>query len=271
MVVYVEYVIIDNMVLTYCIACIAYRLAGVRVRKLRALLAAVIGTGVAFGYPFLPTGWAVAVKVALAAALSVILFGRRAVRGGLYFLLVTAAFGGALFGIGYLCTASVRAALLAPLDIPAGLIVGAGGALYLVFRRAVRGLHRRARTEAVRLTVTWRGITAECETILDTGNNVTDGKTGLPVVVLTARTTVRLLSDEELTAFLLGRCALGRPSVMAGAGGRQKILLLEGAVVTLYTDKYANILDDVTPGLSMLPSRYGAIVHPAAIRSAKPV
>ena len=275
MVVYVEYVIIDNTVLTYCIALIAYRLAGMRPSRLRALFAALIGTGVALGYPFLSAVWAIwLIKLGLAALLSLVLFAgkrrsggqvRQVLRDGAYFMLSTAVFGGALFFVGYLYTGSARQALLSPVDFPVGLVVAAGWLVFAAAKRLTVRVRRRRQTQTVALCVEWRGRTADCEGILDTGNGVFDPQSGLPVAVLTARTTVRLLGDEQLTAFLLGR-GDGRWLDASGAGGKQKILLIEDATISLYTGEDKNILYDVTPGLSLMRSPYGAILHPSAFK-----
>lgn len=274
MVVYVEYVIIDNFVLTYYIAVIAYRLLRLRPRRWRAAAAALIGTGAALAYPLLDAVWAVwLMRLALAVALSAVLFvPGHAVRGGLYFLLSTAVFGGALFFLGYLLTGSAAAATLQPLSVPVAVPVLAGAVLYRAVRRAFTAVRRRTAAETIRLKVERRGKSVVCDGLLDTGNGVFDEHTGLPVVVLTARTTVRLLSDEEFAAFAFGGKGAppGRWIGVSGAGGTQKILLVQDVRIALYTGRDRNILNDVAAGLSLIRSPYGAIVGPAVLRESEP-
>ena len=274
MVVYVEYVIIDNFVLTYCIAVIAYRLSGLRPRRWRAAIAALIGTGAALFYPLLDAVWAVwLMRLALAVALSAVLFvPGHAVRGGLYFLLSTAVFGGALFLLGYLLTGSAAMATLQPLSVPVAVPVLAGAAVYCAVRRAFTAVRRRTAAETIRLKVERGDRRVVCDGLIDTGNGVFDDRTGLPVVVLTARTTVRLLSDEEFAALLTGGRGAppGRWIGASGAGGQQKILLARDVRIALYTGRDKNILNDVAAGLSLIRSPYGAIVGPAVLRASEP-
>lgn len=271
MVVYVEYVIIDNTVITYCIAMLAYRLAGVRPKRRRALLAAVVGTAVALCYPLLKAAWAIwLLKLGLAAVLSCILFvPGRVVRGGLFFVLSTAIFGGVTFLAGFLLTGSAVKALVQPLDFPLALPLLAGWGTYAIGRKLTASVRRRRNVQTVRLSVTRRGRTVDCEAIVDTGNTVLDGD-GLPVIVFTARVTAKLLDDSEFTAVLLGREPEGgRYITAAGAGGKQKILTVRDAEITLYLGADKNIVKDVTPGLSLMRSPYGAIVPPAAVKGAE--
>ena len=271
MVVYIEYVVIDNTVITYCIAMLAYRLAGIRPRRWRAAVASVVGTAAALCYPLLGAAWAIwLLKLGLAVVLACILFvPGRVVRGGLFFLLSTAVFGGVTFLVGYLLTGSATKALVQPLDIPLAVPLLAGWGTYVLGRKLTAVVRRRRQTQTVRLSVTRRGRTVDCEAIVDTGNTVLDGD-GLPVVVFTARVTAKILDDSEFTAVLLGRePAGGKYITAAGAGGKQKILTVPDAEIALYIGADKNIVKDVTPGLSLLRSPYGAILPSAAVKDAE--
>ena len=270
MVVYVEYVIADNFVMTYNIALLSYRLSGMRPNKLRAAVAALTGTGAAFGYVFVGEVWAIwLLRLGLAAVLSAVLFASRNIlKGALWFIASTAVFGGAVFAAGYLLTGSAEEATLCPFDIPVALPVAAGAGIYAAARRAAVSLRRRRSADVVRITVEWRGKRVSCDGLIDTGNGVFDDRTGLPVIIFTAAPTVKLLSDEEFAAFITGgKAPPGRRMEISGAGGRQKILLVQNARISLYTGENENIINDVAAGLSLIRSPYGAILGAAAVKA----
>ena len=50
--VYIEYVVLDNFTITFLIAALTYKIMLKRVAKLRSVIAATVGTGVAVAYPF---------------------------------------------------------------------------------------------------------------------------------------------------------------------------------------------------------------------------
>ena len=78
--VYIEFVIIDNLVLTSSIAGLSYAACGKRVHKRRTAAAAAIGTVISVFYPFwdLITPLLVAAKIAVGLLLGILLFARAA-------------------------------------------------------------------------------------------------------------------------------------------------------------------------------------------------
>ena len=74
--VYIEFVIIDNMVVTSLAACLSYGFTGTRVRKIRVAVAAVAGTVVSVFYPFwsMPTPLIILAKLFVGVVLSAVLY-----------------------------------------------------------------------------------------------------------------------------------------------------------------------------------------------------
>ena len=76
--VYIEYVIIDNFVITFMIAALTYKLMLKHVAKLRSAIAAVVGTAIAIAYPFVYNDvLVIVIKLGLWVALSFCLQANR--------------------------------------------------------------------------------------------------------------------------------------------------------------------------------------------------
>lgn len=275
--VYIEYVIIDNFVLTYCICALSHRLIRTRGRFWRDILASLVGTAVAVFYPFIGNAYAtVAVKIALCAVLTLICYPpKRFLRGAASLLLTTFLFGGAMFCIGYIRYGDVRRALTLPAaDLPLGAVVGAGLVVLFLFRRLVTRRHKIADCAALtgRIDIAYNGFTVSCTAFLDSGNRVCDTVTGLPVVVLGMRVGMKLLTDEQLSQVMLGKpVAGGRFEPFHTLSGQGKMLVVKPQKITLYVKDKANILDNVMLGLSFSRFRdaeeYDAILSPTVLET----
>lgn len=274
--VYIEYVIIDNWVFTYCICALSHRLTRTRGRFWRDGLAAVIGTVVAVFYPFLENAYlTLTVKLVLCAGMTLICYPpRRFLRGTAGILAATCLFGGVMFGAGFMRYGNVQMALSLPVaDFPLGLVVGVGIAVYFPIRRLVVKYHKRAdcADSTAQLSVEYNGVTVSCTAFLDSGNRIYDSRSGLPVIVLGMRVGVKLLSDEQLT-----RLAMGKP-IRGGhfesyrvVGGRGKLFLVKPNRITLYRTDKANTIDNAMVGLSLTrftdAEEYDALLNPALLK-----
>ena len=274
--VYIEYVIIDNMVLTYAISDLTYRiLLGLPSRK-RCLLCSVVATVVAVWYPFVKNNVAlIAIKVVLLIVLGCILFiGKsRFVLGCIVFLLLTFAFGGAVFAVNYLILPEV-VGINAPIgDFSLGLIVVLCVALWLLARKVF------IKTNKARLIsdcmypfqVSIAGKIVSLNGFIDTGNRLFDSVSGLPIVVVRASKIMECFTDEQLCAMVVGgKVSVGRKShyitYTTVAGGNNRMLLIEPDFFRVKTKRgYDN--KSVMVGISFSPirddDRCDAILHPS--------
>ena len=279
--IYVEYVILDNFTITFLISALTYRIMLKRVEKLRSLIAATIGTGIALVYPFIESNILVfVVKFGLWVVLSLILFAgkRKPLLCSVTFLALTFLFGGVMFGINYfVCGDAYSAMRVSPFDFPVSLIIICVCACCFSVKRLSVCFHRVKDVSGViyDFAVTLFGETIELRGLMDTGNRLYDEKNGLPIVVVWIGSLVGILNDEQLVAITSGN---GK-SVQHGArykniatvvkGG--KILLLKPDSFVLYSDKGEHILYDVTVGVSFVPLNdsieYDAILHPSLIQN----
>ncbi len=242
--VYIEIVILDNLVATSCIAALSYASLGIRVSVFRTALAAISGTIVSLSYPYwnMPIVLVIIARLAIGCALGVILFLglEKTVVGVLVFLLQTCLVGGICYFAAGFFAGGERAYI--PYALPSCV-----AALAFFGLRGIIRLTSAKRTQAgykYDVAVTIRGRTAAMKGYLDTGNSLSDDVTRLPIVI------VKLSSLDA---------AFGR-SVVAGSitgckrittvGGRGKIFLIRPDEFRLYSTAVGNKHRDVMLGVA---------------------
>ena len=282
--VYIEYVALDNFTITFLIAALTYRIMLKHVAKLRSLVAATIGTGVALAYPFIESNiFVIIVKTGLWVVLSLVLFAgkRKPLLCAVTFLALTFLFGGGMFGINYfVCGDTYSAMRTSSFDFPVSIIVICMCACWFSVKKLAIRFHRIKDVSGAvyNFSVTIFGETLELRGLMDTGNRLYDENNGLPIVVLWIGSLVGILSNEQFIAITSGN---GK-SVQRGARYKSistatksgKILLLKPDSFVLYSDKGEHILYDVTVGVSFVPLNdsieYDAILHPTLIQNYRP-
>ncbi len=278
--VYIEYVILDNFVITYMLAALTYRILLKRVAKLRTLIASVVGTGVAVAYPFVKGDvWVILLKLGLYVVLCLILFLKKQkfFLCSLTFLGLTFLFGGLMFGIGFaVCKDAATAMRVSPLDFPVSIVIIGAFLCYIAARKIAVRFHRVKDLGGViyDFSLSLLGNTMKFRGLLDTGNRLYDKSSGLPVVILSAKSLMGLISDEQFRIMFSGKgesLQRGAHYMEIGtvAGGKNRILLLKPESFVLYSKTEGNILYDVMVGVSFSPIRdavgYDAILHPALV------
>ena len=275
--VYIEPIAVQNLLLTYAIAATTYRILRLRKSWWRLLLAAMTGSAASVFYPLFrwPMYISVLLIAAVGALLSCILFAGKYTywRGAAVFFSVTFAFGGCVYAVGWIRFG--RAPNASQATFPAVFSVTCLSAL--AFYYAWKGLsvavlrHRDTAPRVYRYRLYLAGRELDGNGFMDTGNRLYDPRSGLPVILLTVKTILPLLSEAETTALLTGhadRVFAGAHRLRCGGlGGRADIWVIEPEkfAVCFETDK--NILCDVAIGLSFTDlggkEGYDAILHPA--------
>ena len=282
--VYVEYVVLDNFTITFLIAALTYRIMLKRVSKLRSLVAATIGTGVALAYPFIENNvLVVIVKFGLWIVLSLILFAGKCkpLLCSITFLALTFSFGGVVFGISYFVYGDVYSAMrVNPSDFHVSLIAIGVCGCYFFIRKLMIKFHRLKDVSGAvyDFSITIFGEKLELRGLMDSGNRLYDEKNGLPIVVVWIGSLIGILNDEQFVAITSGNGKLlqhgARYKSVSTAAKGGKILLLKPDSFVLYSDKGEHILYDVTVGVSFVPLNdsidYDAILHPALIHNYRP-
>ena len=182
-VIYADELLALNFLVDYLLLLSAARLRGAPLRRGRFALGAAVGAGYAL-MAVLP-GWewvnALPVKLAISFFMALTAYGWAGQPGAwLWFLALSAGFGGAVFA----------AALLAGQDMGSIYVPVSGrilllslGVCYASIRLFFgRFLQRRERV-ILPVTLTFQGRQTQFRALLDTGNALHDGVTGLPVMV----------------------------------------------------------------------------------------
>lgn len=270
---YIEFVILDNFLLTYLAGAAATRLAHNKVDAVRISVAATVGTVVAVFYPYLPSGLGVslAVKAALYAVLCVIMYYKmpRSCAMCVMFLGCTFAFGGASYAVGALfygfdgASAFVR-------KYPLFLTLGTGLAVYLgvkFFIKRTRAARARAPYE-YDTRVDFLGVTMDFNAFLDTGNCVYDDITGLPVVITDISGFTDKLDGDATIRFARLLPTLRKKTAYTH-GGHVEIYLVEPTRITVYSDRHEHKINAmiglVKRGAGNLYAAHEMLLNPAVM------
>ena len=179
--------------------------------------------------------------------------------------------GGALFAVCGLRYKSITAVFTEPLRPVWWLCMGGALLLYNGICGAITAYHRRADVaeRLYRYRCELGGRAYDGTGFLDTGNMLYDRKSGLPVVVLSMRTVLRDLSDEQAKEVFCGhaeRVFAGAHRLSCGGVGKKTdIWVVKPDRFYVYCGADENIVVDVSVGLSFAlgQSEYDALLHPA--------
>ncbi len=271
---YIEFVIVDNFVLTLLAGSAAARLCHKRVNIWRLIAAAAVGTVVAVFYPFLRSSAAeFAVKLALWCVLSFIMFFKtqKSAVSGVLFLGCTFAFGGASYALGLILYSSASGAAEFCGKYPLCLTLGTGAAVYI----GMRGVAKRLRLKRARepydygaeVEIFGRKLTFEA--FLDTGNCVFDPRTGLPVMITDAERFTSKLDATGAGEFVKNIDKF-RTMTVETAAGETRIYILKPKSVTVYSDRHGHKIDAMVGlvGGRRFGSAHEMLIGPAAISEA---
>ncbi len=214
-VVYVDSVFVLNSVMDYLLLLCTGRLAGIRLRRGRYLLAALLGGGYAVAV-FLPGGGFLAqtpVKLAAGALLALIAYGgeEKLLRLTLLLFAVSCAMAGCVLGLGLLSggVPVVSGVFYTDVDARVLLIASAAGyAVMTVVFRAAAGHGVAGTLLPVRSCL--HGETVDLTALLDTGNALRDPVGGQPVLVTAPGVLTAVLPPPARK--LLDRRGLSSPS-----------------------------------------------------------
>ncbi|MBR2971208.1 MAG: sigma-E processing peptidase SpoIIGA [Clostridia bacterium] len=248
MIVYIEYVILDNFVFTLLICYISYKIMRESAKMGRCIVATVVGTAIAVLYPFVKNMfWAVAVKVGLYCLMCVILYIKlpKFFLRSSVFLLSTALVGGVQFMLGFAVYGDAVKALTYPIsELPLSLFFMPPLILFLVGRTILARLnaHRLRQNFIYEVRLNTGENSIRVRALVDTGNSV---KAKRDVVFVSSVTALELLGSS----FLKVVTRKGNSMVIHTASGNKKIVLFD-AKMELYLSKDEHIFMDVQVGIS---------------------
>lgn len=243
--VYIEYVVIDNLVINGLLLWAAGLTAKVKLNAWKVLSSAGVGTVFACLMPLvsLPSLVLALIKLALAPLLAFLAFwplkARKLMWSTFIFAAYTFVLGGAIVALIYLGLDMTveKAAVYYNAKVPVGAFLGgiaASGFLlkslmdYINFQRKIRPLLKKVRLEAGGKEVFWEGFA-------DSGNSLTVN--GLPVCFVSGKAAAKLVR-EEIAGAVLGGEKICKGDYMTVAGvssfkGIEKDIEIDGKPVRI--------------------------------------
>ncbi|MCH5155246.1 MAG: sigma-E processing peptidase SpoIIGA [Clostridiales bacterium] len=237
---YIEFVIVDNFMLTYLAGALAARLCHIKARVWRLIVASTVGTAVAVFYPFIVSIWlSLAVKLGLWVILSIIMYIKtpRCCVSAVVFLGCTFALGGACYAV-ELCLCGGKNVTEFVMKYPIFLVMSCGVIVYIGGRYCIR----RLRVPRVRAPyeygteVSVFDTTIKFAAFLDTGNCVFDARSGLPVII----TDIERFTDklDGMAAVKFAKVLPTLRTITASTpAGTAVIYLVQPNEITVYSDR----------------------------------
>ncbi len=204
--IYADEMFLLNLIINYFIILATAKLCALPLKRLRFALSAVVGAIYSVSLLFPPLQFLVSpiLKLALGFLMTVIAFGveGKLIKPFLAFLAVSAAFGGAAYA----------ASLLAGQNLGGGLYINASmrvlllsfAVCYFVLTFVFKRFTKRGSREIRSVKVALCGRMAEFKALHDTGNELYDPLSGLPVMVMGVNEARKLLPERLLDALKVG-------------------------------------------------------------------
>jgi len=204
--VYVDEMFLLNLIINYFIVLATAKLCALPLKRVRFAVSAAVGALYSVALLFGPFAFLASpiTKLALGFLMTIIAFGVeiKLLKPFLAFLAVSAAFGGAVYAASILAGRSIGDGLYinASMRVLALSFAVCYIVLTLVFKRFGKSYARELRN----VKVTMCGKTAEFKALRDTGNELYDPISGLPVMVLDVNEACKLLPEHLMVSLKTG-------------------------------------------------------------------
>jgi len=217
MTVYIEDVFVSNFVFNFVLLYFTSKISGQRIKKARLIFADIFASGIALILPLFNTSGIVAIllKLVLSVGIVFVLIGRKSkkqfVATLLLFWSLTFGIGGVLVGI-YFLTAQDFAvtkdfSVLSSSPLPfyiAGLLLFVCGLKNLL---KYIGTKKKNSAFLYDVTISFCGKVFEAKGFLDSGNQLCDSQSNLPVVIVTS-TQLKSFFSEKIAQGLVSKTNL---------------------------------------------------------------
>ena len=253
MVVYIENVLIDNLVIDFLLLALARKSYKLPVKFLRLILPSVVGAAVALALPVmdLGNGWLFLLRLALSLFMVAISGKFRNLKEYIFcyylFIFYTLLFGGAvsatfyLFGIKYDPLTGINAA-----DFPLGFALGVCSAVYFAAVKVIKAIYKRR--DITRFTVdcslSLGGESFALKGFIDSGNRLVYKKTGSPIILCSPSAAKKVFFGKDFSSLSLGDMEINTVT------GKSFIKLYKTEKLLIYSGDSPNIINNVVIGLS---------------------
>ncbi len=196
--VYVDEMFLLNLIIDYFIILATAKLCALPLRRLRFAASAAVGALYSVLLLYEPFRFLASpvTKLASGFVMTVLAFGVeiRLIKPFLAFLAVSAAFGGAVYAATLLAERSLGDGFY--INVSMRVLVLSFASCYLVLTLVFKRFGRRREREIRSVKVSFCGKTAEFKALRDTGNELFDPLSGLPVMVLDVNEAGKLLPEK---------------------------------------------------------------------------
>ena len=267
--VYIEYVLLDNLVIDAVISVLTLKALRLSVTKWRIAVAAAFGTAAAFLLPLLHihAAFLFFIRMAVGASMAFLIYNHKSFKRYficfLVFMLITFIMGGACLGVLFLIGADITnaATLNYQSSVPIGLIALTAAVTIFFIRRLCLYLNRSKDISGYirQAELFVDGGSVKFDAFIDTGNQLYDMQSGLPVIIVESVILIGLLKNT-LTRYIHYSTLNGKNT---------KLLIFKPDKLVIYFKGQANIIYDVMVGVYNdkfdKPVKYSALLHPAII------
>ena len=190
--VYIEVVILNNFFVNLFIIYLTYAVTNKKFKKLRSVIAAIIGAIFAVIYPLVGK-YKYVIAILLSPIMVLIFFPFRRfkdyVLGLFIFVAITFALGGSTIGLSYLFDVELTSSIIYGLTVLGGLIVT------VFLKQIIKS--KMIRKRICKVTVYLYGEKFAINGLLDTGNSLCDSVTSKPVIVLSKKIGDKFADKSE--------------------------------------------------------------------------
>lgn len=261
MTVYIEYVVINNLIIDYFLLKASFHLSGIPVGRIRLFLCAFLGAGFALLYPLLSVNALLLSIIKIAFGLLMVLLCARFKSLRVFVITSTIFFsytflvGGAIIGVYNLFGLDYNNQItVAVIAFPVCLIING-------LSKVVRYVYKRKDVESFiyDVEVSLDGVAVRCKGFMDTGNGLYDGKN--PVIVCDKEFAKRFISPRIKIKKIL----------VNTVNGRTENIAFELSSLKIYQGDKSNIYNNVTLCVSNMAvgTGYELILHPALFKEGK--
>lgn len=267
--IYIEYVLLDNLIIDYYILKCTLFLAKIKFKRLKVILSSVVGTIVAVCYPMLITNQKIifAIKGLLALIMVLIAGDFKGLKDFFYsfnvFILLTFLSGGAIIAVLYSCNLEYVISgtdVIYNQGLPVSIMLLTSCVLSSIIIKIAKRIYKnREFFPFVRkCEILLKGKSFSLTGFIDSGNRLFDKKSGFPIVVIGKQSAYKL----DLFSHLSAPCGKV-PFNTVGGGGYMLLYSISGIVVhSIDKIDYKNCLLAIS---EQSFSDYDLILHPAII------
>lgn len=273
--VYVEYVIIDNLLINALIIFLTSSLLKIKFNKINILLSSLLGTAFALIMPFITLNSYLMFVLKMVIGLAMVLVLKKFtlkkfIITFITFVSITFMMGGMCFGIMYLFNIefTLNGIMLYGFEFPMSLfLICIFGYLYLATKIiAVVRNERKTAKSTYKIVLTCHGKEYPLTGFLDTGNMVYDN--GKPVIILGYRAFKKIFKNIELSSLITNRISSKELEDahyinMSSANNNSQMLVFQIAKLEITDTKETAVYNDINAGLSYKNfNNFDCLLHP---------